>query len=311
MISMLLTSNKQMFTLLKDFTRHPRTFESYSKHCQNILNSLSWLQDHQFDDSCDSYEYLVKLLSCYKCSDVVLQDVFSDYQKEVVDKVLERNKKTLHSNLYYYDLVASQSSLKDLDSLVSTSPKTPVYRRLEYTILNPLVDLDLNREYSFEEIYQLAREGIITVLDSHLSSSKSSLQEDGRVYLNYRNPYWIGVNDSKTIDQLSSIPNLQAKEKWGTIFEPFCQFVKKQAVSFSPNPEKRTQFNDIQEVEDHLQSITGAMERYYRKHQTLQPEIVARTVIGNKDAIYTMKKKSKKESLPKTLQKTNISSVNI
>lgn len=292
MISMLSTSNKQMFTLLKDFTRHPRTFESYSKHCQNILSSLSWLQEHQFDDSCDSYEYLVKLVSCYKCSDLVLEDLFSDYQREVVDKILDRNKKTLHSNLYYYNLTGSQNS-----------PKEPVYRRLEYTILNPSIDLDLSREYSFEEIYQLARAGIITVLDSHLSFQQSTLQDDGRVYLNYSNPYWIGVNDSKTTDQLSFIPDLHAKEKWGTIFEPFCQFVKKQAVSFSPNPEKRTQFNDVQEVESHLQSITDAMERYYRKHQTLQPEIVARTVIGNKDAIHTMKEKTKKENLPKTLQK--------
>jgi len=40
MLSMVSTSNKKISTLLKDFTRHPREFESYSKHCRNILNSF-------------------------------------------------------------------------------------------------------------------------------------------------------------------------------------------------------------------------------------------------------------------------------
>ena len=41
-------------------------------------------------------------------------------------------------------------------------PKNPVYRRLDYTILNPTVDLDFEREYSFDEICKLAQEGVIT-----------------------------------------------------------------------------------------------------------------------------------------------------
>ena len=121
-----------------------------------------------------------------------------DFQKEVVAKVPDDEKTVLHSNLYYYDVTGSMNSLHDLDSLATVNPKNPVYRRLDYTILNPTIDLDLDREYSFDEIFTLVQEGVITVLDNHLSSERSQTQEnDDCVYLVPDDPYWIG-NESRS-----------------------------------------------------------------------------------------------------------------
>ena len=285
MLSMVSTSNKKISTLLKDFTRHPREFESYSKHCRNILNSFVWLKEHQYDSSVDSYDYLVKLLQHYSYSDYILQSMLVDFQKEVVAKVPDDEKTVLHSNLYYYDVTGSMNSLHDLDSLATVNPKNPVYRRLDYTILNPTVDLDLERGYSFDEICKLAQEGVIIVLDNHLSSERSQTQEnDGCVYLVHSDPYWIG-NESRVVDQLYSFSDPSLRSKWGIIHKPFCQYVKEQCVDFDSDQEKNNQMKDLLLTEKHLQEITDGMIGYYHKHHKPFPKVVAKTIEGNEECL--------------------------
>lgn len=285
MLSMVSTSNKQISTLLKNFTRHPREFESYSKHCCNLLNSFVWLKEHQYDSSVDSYDYVAKLLQQYSCSDFILQDMLVDFQKDVVANIPEEEKKILHSNLYYYDVAGSANSFQDLNSLATVKPKEPVYRRLDYIILNPTIDFDFKREYSFDEISKLAQEGVITVLDNRLSDERVlSHPEEGRVYVENSSPYWIG-NDSRVVDQLYSFTDPTLRSEWGMIHNPFCLYIREQRVNFDVDQKSHNQMKDLLLTEKHLQEITDAMIGYYHKHHKPFPQIVAKTLAGNDECL--------------------------
>ena len=286
MLSMLSTSNKQVATLLKDFTRHPREFESYSKHCRNILDAFVWLKEHQYDDSVNSYDYVVRLLQYYRSPDWILESMLIEFQKDEIANIPDDQKTVLHSNLYY-DVTSSMDSPRDLDSL-AMNPKNPVYRRLDYIILNPTIDLDFSREYSFDEISKLVQENVITVLDNYLSNKRVSSQpKEGRIYLKNTCPYWLG-NKSKVVAQLYSCSDPTVCSKWGIIYKPFCEYIRKQYVNFDFNPKKNNQMKELLLTANHLQEITNEMIRYYHKHHKPFPKVVAKTIEGNEECLNTV-----------------------
>lgn len=278
-------SNNTNEALVKKFVKHPRQFESYYKHCINILKEYTWMKKNQYNVEISNYEYISRFVNYYGISQYLFDVLFDDYKNTIINNNPKHSLLYLHSNIYYPDnieyfmnkILIDENKLPDCKHNLN-------FKRLDFSIITNN-DLDLNREYTLNDIYNLIINKEITVIDCHLSNTKIDINE---VNFNSNNRIFKGRNcceilefDNTPTETYYSL-NDQNKELWTKIFEPFCDYLRLYAINFNEYKKNHINMNaDFYQVLTHINDINKATLKYYKKRKKEIPLIIKNTLNKN------------------------------
>lgn len=293
-------SRKNVATLVDDFIKRPMLFENYSKHCINLLNAYIWLRKNQFQNQINHFDYFQKAVESFGLTQVDLTYMFDDFNKIVINEIPQNKKNTIKSNMYYFSQIdAFYESIKNHsiknNKLLETDKKFIKFFRLDFTIINLSNNLDLDKEYTYHEIYQLVLNHEIIVLDNFLSADYiylTNINDDiNRIYLKSEVHEILGIK-SKMIDNYYAFKNSNSKELWGLINSPFCNYFRQNIIEFNSTDEdkKINGLLDFYEIINHLETIINKLCSYYKKRKKALPGKIERIEKYNYKQIEILKK---------------------
>lgn len=278
-------SNNTNDALVKKFVKHPRQFESYYKHCINILKEYTWMKRNQYNDEISNYEYISSFINYCGMSQYFFTFLFDYYKKNSKNNIPKNLFLNLQSNIYYPDDIEYFMNNITIDkNKLPDSKYTLNFKRLDFNIATNK-DLDLNKEYTLNDIYNLTINKEITVIDCHLSNTAINIKEvdfnsNERLFQS-RNCCEILGFDNTPIELFYSLNN-KDKEIWTKIFEPFCNYLRQYAINFDDDKINHINMNkDFYQVLTHINDMTKEIFKYYKKRKKEMPSIIKNTINNN------------------------------
>lgn len=184
-------STKNPMVLANDFVKNYKQFESYMKHCLNILKTQNWLKEHQLDSEVSDYEYIREYMYKNGITPYLLFEANKLFTTKVIPTLPQDAMAVINTNRYYFDgihsvliMLAELGSIGNRlgsgnDNLPANKPSSQSNRftRLYHQVLkNGQIDLE-DKEYSEDEILKLILDGKMMVVRSDVHRVACSEQE--------------------------------------------------------------------------------------------------------------------------------------
>ena len=185
-------STKNPLVLAGDFVKNYRQFESYMKHCLNILKTQNWLKEHQLDTEVSDYEYIREYMYKNGITPYLLFEANKLFTSKVVPTLPQEAMAIINTNRYYLDglhnVMQMFAELGNISNRLVTEGNNNLpagknirqdnrFTRLYHQVLkNGQVDLE-DKEYTEDEILELILMGKIMVVRSDIQRVNCSEQE--------------------------------------------------------------------------------------------------------------------------------------
>lgn len=272
-------SNNTNEALVKKFVKHPRQFESYYKHCINILKEYVWMNENQYNEEITNYEYLTKLMNYHGLSQFILSDQFNNYENIIIDAFPKQTIITIHTNIYFPDkLDVFMTNLSiDHSKLPDKNIKYKI-KRVDFNIFTNR-KIDQNKEYTIDEIFSLVHNNDIFVINGYLSDYELKNNEsfENKIFMN-RKCCQILELDNISAELFYSLDN-KNKELWTIIFEPFCQYLRIYALNFNKQDNDCIDmYHDFYDAYNHIKELIELLLKYYNKKRKEPPYIIKNTL---------------------------------
>lgn len=243
------------------------------------------MKRNQYNDEISNYEYISRFVNYYGMSQYLFDDLFDDYKNTIINNIPKNSLLYLHSNIYYPDnmeyfmnkILIDENKLPDCKHNLN-------FKRLDFSIITNN-DLDLNKEYTLNDIYNFIINEKIIVIDSHLSDiainiKKVDFNSNDRIFKDRKCCGIFGV-DNTPIELYYSL-NDQNKELWTNIFKLFCDYLRFNAINFDEYKKNDINMNkDFYRTLAHINDITKATLKYYKKRKKEIPSIIKNTLDSN------------------------------
>ena len=278
--------------LVKKFVKHPRQFESYYKHCINILKEYVWMNENQYNEEVENYEYLTAFMNYYGINQYILDTLFTEYKNIIINLIQSQSIKVIHSNIYF------SNQLEDF--------KTTKYKRVDFNIITNK-ELDTNKEYTINEIVELVNKKEIFVINNTLSDYELKSNEDinNKIVKVIKNSQVLKFNNTAA-EIFYSLDN-KNKELWTIIFEPFCQFIRISLLNFNNQDNKCiNMYQDFNKTYDHIKELTELLLKYYSSRKKEPPYIIINTLNENLQSIEKYQREYQIINLEKEIKKDEL-----
>lgn len=284
-------SRKNVQTLINDYKKRPREFQNYSKHCINILKNYVYLKENQFNYDVDGADYFIKFIRYFGMNNMFLINLFNKYYEDIITKIDDDKKIIIKSNMYYLNRVdIFRQNISFNNNLIGDNRQNMKFNRLDFLIIRLDNTINLDKEYSYSEIYDMVLNHKIIVLNNFISDeciSETELLEEiklgNKICVESSCCEFLGFN-SKVIDNLFTFKCDQDKKIWAVINEPFCNYIRNNIISFGAD-EDRKKINlsaDFYDTIEHLLDITSGVSKCYKNKKT---QIIEETINNNKKQI--------------------------
>lgn len=276
-------SRKNPQIMAQDFLRDFRQFESYLKHCINILKTQVWLKDNQFNEEISNYDYITELFYKLGNNPLMLMNLYSFYKKDVIDKLPKENIVKVSTNKYYIDglssFVQSFSNFSN-DNLIGDNlpetKKTHQFNRLFHLMYCNHFEFDQSCEYSEGEILNLISQGKAFIIESAIEKSEISEQEiinrlnEGTIEFvdrDFTGGYVFASNTGDVFDWFETA-NEEERRIWFAKNLLFMNYIRKNRLSFNKNIDKKTMLDCCYSFDitiNHIDRIIAEMKKLLKK----------------------------------------------
>lgn len=290
-------SNKDIQTLVSKYIKNFNKFESYMKHCVNILRNLNWLMENQFNTQINDYEYMQIIAQNICLGRFFMLQLYDTYYHDCVKKISEESKKHIKTNIYYcddmYDIMNIFKDLARIQDKIAASSENQEISHIEenhnvnhsfctmmYLIIENDYILDENREYTFDEVYHLVLEQKIIVVDSYIEPSNineiqliEGIKEGKLIFVNSRTCPILG-NNYKSVDSFYDMQGTDEQKLWYVTNMFFCRYIRYSQMNFI-NCERSNGihcYKDFYETVSHILEIINKLERNYKKRRKIIPK---------------------------------------
>lgn len=288
-------SKKNPMLLASDFVKNYKQYESYLKHCLNILKTQNWLKEHQFDDSVSDYDYMSEFM--YKNGIVpwVLFALNKKFKEDVIDKLPQEQIHKVKTNRYFCDgLFNAMKMFSELNDVIANalegeyknlpdkrkSKEDNRFTRQFYNVLLNGIALE-DREYSERELIELIINGKLLIVSSDVERVGISEQEliDGinSGKIDFQNRDFTGgfIFESNTGDtmELFESQNEDDRKKWFAKNMLLLRYIRSRQMTFD-RQDKTTYLacnKSFDATYDHIDTITSEVARNFTRRKKKIP----------------------------------------
>jgi len=291
--------NKNPLILADKYSKDFKSYESYMKHCLNILKNINWLKRYQFEQGVSDLQYIEKFFNTFGMGFFDIASVFSDFNKKVLPKLSKENIKLMKTNRFYVDTINEFiMSMSDIfqnqngyDSLLyGNNPKlldfATKYQQVHYNVLSNNYEIDEDKFYTDDEIIDLILQEKIMIVEAFAKNTSYSTQEimsmqsDGGIELIAHdfNGGYLGFGNSGDITGYFEAINKDEKTRWFIRNMLPLHFLRNDQLSFKIGDENNAEFcgyradKYFMSVVDHISSISNLVERNFKKRRKVIPQ---------------------------------------
>ncbi len=290
-------STKNPLVLASDFAKNYKQYESYLKHCLNILRTQNWLKDHQLDEGVSDYEYIREYINKNGISPTLLFSANKIFRKNVVSKIPEDKMHKVNTNRYYVDGLASAmnmlaeisriptNSLGDGTNAIARRPSPRSensFTRLYHKALINGVQLE-DREYSEDEIIDMIVSGSLMIVSSDTDRVSLTEQElidgvnSGRIDFVNRDSSGGFVFEEDTGDSfdLFEAKNEEERKRWFAKNMLLLRYLRRNQMTFDRQSDSGIMlrcYKTFDVTYDHMETITQEVGRNFVRRKKKIPE---------------------------------------
>ena len=242
-------SKKNPQILAQSFVYNFKQFESYVKHCINILKNYNWLKNNQFNNTISDYDYMTTFFNYTGILPYELIVLYNQYLKDFVSNLPATELSKLKTNQYYpsasslYKQVFSGINKNNNNHSLNSSLNNNISElaQLSYVVIVNDFSVDKNREYNKEEILNLIKEGKILIvqtetetvfIDNNLLLSRCENNEIEFIDKDLSGGF-IFESNTGDIMEFFETANEQEKQIWFFKNYLFIDYIRKNYLSFN------------------------------------------------------------------------------
>ncbi len=283
--------------MASDFVKNYKQYESYLKHCINILRTQNWLKEYQFDKGVSDYEYIREYMNKNGISPTLLFSINRVFRKNIVSQIPEDKLHKVITNRYYVDGLASainmfaeiarisNVSLGDGANTLAkrTSPRQEnSFTRLYHKALLNGVKLE-DREYSEDEIIDMIVAGSLMVVSSDVDRVSLSEQElidgvnSGKIDFVNRDSSGGFVFEQDTGDSfdLFEAKNEDERRRWFAKNMLLLRYLRNSQMTFDRQGDSGIMLHCYKTFDvtyDHIETITQEVGRNFVRRKKKVPD---------------------------------------
>lgn len=291
---------KNTTTLVNNFLKNPSEFESYVKGCLNSISKINYLKETQFDETVDDYNYF-KCLSGAIAFDVYLSLINKEYRKETLKLIPNERMINVKTNIFYVDRIRSFFERLDNSSTQDSKEECHFSRMVCTVFINQSQFGEKNgldctsieksfqseRVYTLNELFNLFKDNIISIVDNHVESDDISEEElryglrNGFFVLQEANLNCIGF-DNKVHADYVSCKNEYDRMIWYMLYSCFLRYIRKEKIYCSDTFDNNQIGYNLSwyfyETTDQLEDIFSKIKSNFRKKKKKLPNNYARII---------------------------------
>lgn len=187
-------SRKNPIILANEFVRDFRQYESYMKHCVNILKTQNWLRENQHNSEVSNYKYMKEYMYKNGIDQMYLFGLNKMFSRDVLSKISPEQIHKINVNKYYVNgmatfadmiseisqiggnLITGKREQKDGEMTNVNQPRA--FKKLFHNvIIRDGVQIDAYRDYTEQEILQMIFDGDIMIVKSDVENSTITREE--------------------------------------------------------------------------------------------------------------------------------------
>lgn len=287
--------NKNPIILADKYAKDFRSYESYMKHCVNILKNINWLKNNNENAEIPDYQYIQKIFNTFGIGFFDMVGIFNNYNKNILPNIPLENIQLIQTNAFYLNTIEKflhglSNVNGDSGNIITDGMKAiqnkhdDKYKQLYYRVLSTDFAVDKEKLYSEDEIINLIIAGKIIIVDSFAQGSFTmqdikSINNNGQVQLFDSDFYGglVGFNGSGEITGYFEALSKEDKEKWFIKNMLPLKFLRKDNISFKIGDEGNKGFSGFRtdkyfnNVFEHINSLSVLVEKNFKKRKKYMP----------------------------------------
>ena len=302
-------STKNPLILANDFAKNYKQFESYMKHCLNILKTQNWLKEHQLDASVTDYEYIREYMYKNGITPILLFKANQIFTEKVIPLLPQDRIMHINTNRYYCDGLAyavkmfaelgnidrllagdGSSNLPDARDKMKGNKFTRLYHQVFVNGDVPLED----REYTEDEILEMIISGKFMIVRSDVDRSSITDEEvvsriqDGSIDFVNRDFSGGFVFESNVGDSfdLFEAQNEDDRKRWFAKNMLLLRYIRRKEMTFDREDKSDKMlrcYKTFDVTSEHIDTVTNEVLRNFTRRKKKVPDNYSSLIATTKE----------------------------